>query len=68
MWLLLVEYPSSLITVPTFREGNWGQKYAQQNILMILKHTVNGAARYVVSEGEDLIQGPKTVSVTQSFV
>ena len=54
--------------MPTFREGNWGQKYAQQNILMILKHTVNGAARYVVSEGEDLIQGPKTVSVTQSFV
>ena len=30
--------------------------------------SVNDATRFVVSEGEDLTLGPKTVSVTQSFV
>ena len=29
---------------------------------------VNNTARFVISKGEDLTPGPKTVSVTQSFV
>ena len=35
---------------------------------MIAKQEVNSTARFIISEEEDLTPGPKTVSVTRSFV
>ena len=35
---------------------------------MIAKQAVNSTARFIISEGEDLTPGPKTVSVPRSFV
>ena len=35
---------------------------------MIAKQAVNSTARFIISEEEDLTPGPKTVSVTRSFV
>ena len=53
-----------------FVGGSWDVSWVLKNRLEVAVDSlvVNNTARFVISKGEDLTPGPKTVSVTQSFV